>query len=72
MKKKKVCSDEYHHYAYFPTIIQRKFWAGKYHSNVIQFSKMTIKGIIIKIELFMQDSSNTPDKTELLYLVYSI
>lgn len=48
MKKKKVCSDEYHYYAYFSTIVQRKFWAGRYYSNVIQFSKMTITGIRIK------------------------
>lgn len=72
MKKKKACSDEYHYYAYFSTIIQRKFQALRYYSNVIQFSKMTIRGVIIKIELFMQESSNTPDKIVFLYLIYGI
>lgn len=72
MKKKKVCSDEYHYYTYFSAIIRRKFWAMRYHSNVIQFSKMIITGVIRKIELFMQERSNTPNKTVILYLIYSI
>lgn len=33
---------------------------------------MIITGVITKIELFMQESSNTLDKTVILYLIYRI